>query len=85
MTPPKMMHTLPPAAETLFPADAHRLILGAESRQDLILLAANLGIGVAVVAGRYAKLTHNWKIASPLRGQSYRRRHHQARENRGRR
>jgi HTH-type transcriptional regulator/antitoxin HigA len=56
------------AVDTLFPADADRLISSARSRQDLVLLAARLGIGVTVVAGCYAKLTANWKVASPLRG-----------------
>ena len=56
------------AVETLFPADVSRLIFKAKSRQDLVLLAAHLGIGVAVVAGRYANLTDNWKVASTLRG-----------------
>jgi HTH-type transcriptional regulator/antitoxin HigA len=56
------------AVETLFPADANHLISRAKTRQDLVLLAAHLGIGVAVVAGCHAKLTDNWKVASPLRG-----------------
>ena len=56
------------AVETLFPADTNHLISNAQSRQDLVLLAARLGIGVAVVAGCYAKLTDDWKVASPLRG-----------------
>jgi HTH-type transcriptional regulator/antitoxin HigA len=56
------------ALETLFPGEANRLIAKSRSRQDLVVLAAHLGIGVAVVAGRYAKLTDDWKVASPLRG-----------------
>lgn len=56
------------AIETLVPGDARDRIAQAGSRQDLVLLAARLGIGVAVVAGQYAKLTDRWDIASPLRG-----------------
>jgi HTH-type transcriptional regulator/antitoxin HigA len=56
------------AAETLFPAGAQRLIANAHSRQDLVVLAAQLGIGVTVVAGCYANLTRDWKLASQLRG-----------------
>lgn len=56
------------ALDTLFPGDARDRIAHATSRQDLVLLAAQLGIGVAVVAGRYAKVTDNWRVASPLRG-----------------
>lgn len=56
------------AIETLFPGDARDRIAHASSREDLVLLAARLGIGVAVVAGQYAKLTDQWRVASPLRG-----------------
>jgi HTH-type transcriptional regulator / antitoxin HigA len=56
------------AIETLVPGNARDRIAQAGSRQDLVLLAARLGIGVAIVAGQYAKLTNAWDVASPLRG-----------------
>jgi len=56
------------AVEILAPGNARDRIAKAGSRQDLVLLAARLGIGIAIVAGQYAKLTDRWDIASPLRG-----------------
>jgi HTH-type transcriptional regulator/antitoxin HigA len=56
------------AVETLFPGDASELIANARSRQDLIMLATRLGVGVAVVAGCYGNLTQEWKVVSSLRG-----------------
>lgn len=56
------------AVDTLFPNNTSHLISNAQSRQDLVLLAARLGIAVTVVASCYARLTNNWKVASPLRG-----------------
>lgn len=56
------------AVDTLFPGDARDRIALANTRQDLVLPSAQLGIGVAVVAGSFAKLTDNWKMTSPLRG-----------------
>jgi HTH-type transcriptional regulator/antitoxin HigA len=56
------------AVDTLFPGDARDRIARATTKQDLVLLSAQLGTGIAVVAGSFAKLTDNWKMASPLRG-----------------
>jgi HTH-type transcriptional regulator/antitoxin HigA len=56
------------AVDTLFPGDASQRIARAVSREDLVILAAHLGIGVAVVAGHYGYLTDRWNVASPLRG-----------------
>jgi HTH-type transcriptional regulator/antitoxin HigA len=56
------------AVETLFPGSAQSLIANAKTRRDLVLLAAELGIGVSSVAGRFARITREWKLASPLRG-----------------
>lgn len=56
------------ALETLFPGDARDRISRAASREDLVVLAAQLGVGVAVVAGQFAKLTNRWNVASSLRG-----------------
>jgi HTH-type transcriptional regulator/antitoxin HigA len=56
------------AGEMFFPGNASDLIAHARSRQDLVMLATHLGVGVSVVAGRYARLTKEWKAASSLRG-----------------
>jgi len=55
------------ADELLFPGDSSVEIARARSQHDLILIAARIGIGVPTVAGRYAKLTGKWNIASRLR------------------
>jgi HTH-type transcriptional regulator / antitoxin HigA len=56
------------AAETLFPGGSSDQIARVRSRQDLIIIASRLGIGVPSVAGRYGKLTGKWNIVSALRG-----------------
>ena len=56
------------AVETLFPGDARERIARATNRQELVLLAAQLGVGVTVVAGNFANQTKDWKLASSLRG-----------------
>ena len=55
------------ASELLFPGDASDRIARARSQQDLIRIAAQLGIGVSSVAGRYGHLTENWRIIGRLR------------------
>lgn len=56
------------AADTLFPGDARERIARATNRQELLLLAAQLGVGVSVVAGNFANQTKDWKLTSSLRG-----------------
>lgn len=56
------------AADTLIPPAVRERLAHAGSRQDLVVLAAAIGVGVAVVAGQYAKMTDRWDVASPLRG-----------------
>ena len=57
------------AVDTLFPGKSSDLIAQARSQRELIIIAARLGIGVSVVAGRYGKLTEEWKLVSRLREQ----------------
>jgi HTH-type transcriptional regulator/antitoxin HigA len=56
------------AADILFPGDTSDLISRARSHQELILIAARLGVGVATVAGRHGNLTGKWNVAGRLRG-----------------
>lgn len=56
------------ALKTLVPGDARDRISQARSRQDLVVLAAQLGVSVSIIAGQYGKLTGRWDTASPLRG-----------------
>lgn len=55
------------AVETLFPGDSSARIARAKSNRELIVLAAQLGIGVSVVAGRYGKLTEQWPLVGRIR------------------
>lgn len=56
------------ASELLFPGDATDRIAQARSRQELVLLAAELKIGVPSVAGLHCRLTDDWRTHSKLRG-----------------
>jgi HTH-type transcriptional regulator/antitoxin HigA len=56
------------AGDILFPDDTSDQIARARNHQDLILIAARLGIGVATVAGRHGNLTKKWNLAGRLRG-----------------
>lgn len=55
------------AVEMLFPGDSSDSIARATSQRDVIIIAARLGIGVPMVAGRYGNLTKQWKLVSRLR------------------
>lgn len=55
------------AIDTLFPDESSDLIANATTPHELIILAARLGVGVSVVAGRHGKLTGNWNTVSRLR------------------
>lgn len=55
------------AAEVLFPKTARLRIAGAKSKQELVLLAAELNLGVAMVAGQHGHLTKDWRTGGSLR------------------
>ncbi|MEV7398621.1 helix-turn-helix domain-containing protein [Aeromicrobium sp. NPDC092404] len=55
------------AASVLFPGDARDRIGRARTRQELILLAADLKLGLPVVAGQHGHLTNNWQVGGKLR------------------
>lgn len=55
------------AVETLFPGDASEKIARAKSNRELIVLAAQLGIGVSMVAGHYGTVTTQWQLVGRLR------------------
>lgn len=57
------------ARKTLLPDGATEKIATAETREDLVRLAANYGVGPAIVAGQYGRATKNWgQPAAGLRG-----------------
>ena len=56
------------AEATLLPDDARALIARAATREQLLLLAARLGVGVTVVAGHHGHATGRWNIGGTLRG-----------------
>jgi len=55
------------AVETLFPGESSNSIARATSHREMIIIAAQLGIGVPMVAGRHGNLTNQWKRVSRLR------------------
>ena len=55
------------AESVLFPNNAQARIAAASTRQGLILLAADLKLGLAVVAGQHGHLTNNWHVGGKLR------------------
>jgi HTH-type transcriptional regulator/antitoxin HigA len=56
------------ATDMLLSGDANDQIAQARSHQDLVLIAARLGIGVPSIAGRHGRLTQKWNVAGRLRG-----------------
>jgi HTH-type transcriptional regulator / antitoxin HigA len=56
------------AEATLLPGNTRTKIMQVTSRPELLLLAAELGIGVSVVAGQHGYLTSKWQIGGALRG-----------------
>jgi addiction module HigA family antidote len=56
------------AEQTLLPDEARTLITRAATREQLLLLAAKLGVGVAIVAGHHGHATGKWAIGGSLRG-----------------
>ena len=51
------------AEQTLLPDDAR-----AATREQLLLLAARLGVGVTIIAGQHGHATGHWNIGGSLRG-----------------
>ena len=55
------------AENTLLPGDTRTQIARATSREELLLLATRLGIGVTIVAGQHGHATGQWNIGGTLR------------------
>ncbi|GAA0950554.1 ImmA/IrrE family metallo-endopeptidase [Kribbella koreensis] len=55
------------AGKVLFPRAAKMQIAAAKSRQELIFLAAEYNLGVAIVAGQHGHLTNDWRTGGSLR------------------
>jgi HTH-type transcriptional regulator/antitoxin HigA len=55
------------AAGVLFPKGTKLRIAGAKTKQELMLLAADLNLGVAIVAGQHGHLTGDWRTGGSLR------------------
>jgi len=56
------------AEETLLPAGTAERIARATTREELLLLATGLRIGVTIVAGQHGHATGRWKVGGSLRG-----------------
>lgn len=56
------------AEHTLLSDDARALIARATTREQLLLLAARLGVGVTIVAGHHGHATGHWNVGGSLRG-----------------
>jgi HTH-type transcriptional regulator/antitoxin HigA len=56
------------AERTLLPDDARGIVASATTREQLLLLAARLGVGVTIVAGHHGHATGQWHIGGSLRG-----------------
>lgn len=56
------------AEQTLLPDDARAMIARANTREQLLILAARLGVGPAIVAGHHGYATGHWHIGGSLRG-----------------
>jgi HTH-type transcriptional regulator / antitoxin HigA len=56
------------AERALLPDEARARIARATTREQLLLLAAALGIGVTIVAGHHGYATSNWQVGGSLRG-----------------
>ena len=51
----------------LFPKSAALRIAAARTKPELLLLAAELNLGIAVVAGQHGHLTGDWRTGGSLR------------------
>jgi len=56
------------AEDTLIPLGARAQISRATTREQLLLLAGRLGLGISIVAGQHGHLTDRWNIGGALRG-----------------
>lgn len=56
------------AENELVPEHEVAQIEAAKSKDQLLLIAARLGVGSSVVAGRHGRVTQRWDFASSLRG-----------------
>jgi HTH-type transcriptional regulator / antitoxin HigA len=56
------------AEDTLLPPAARTQIARATTREQLLLLAARLGVGVTIIAGHHGHATGRWNIGGTLRG-----------------
>lgn len=56
------------AEHTLLPDEVRTIIARATTREQLLLLAASLGLGVTIVAGYHGHATGHWNIGGSLRG-----------------
>jgi len=56
------------AEHTLLPENARTTIVQATTREQLLLLAARLGVGVTIVAGHHGHATGHWNVGGSLRG-----------------
>lgn len=55
------------AESVLFPKSATLRIAGAKTKKELVFLAAELNLGVAIVAGQHGHLTGDWRTGGSLR------------------
>jgi HTH-type transcriptional regulator/antitoxin HigA len=56
------------AEQTLLPEEARALIARATTREQLLLLAAKLGVGASIVSGHHGHATKRWTVGGNLRG-----------------
>jgi len=56
------------AEQTLLPDQSRAAIARATTREQLLLLATRLGVGVTIVAGHHGHATGQWHIGGSLRG-----------------
>jgi HTH-type transcriptional regulator/antitoxin HigA len=56
------------AEQTLLSDAAREQIAKAATREQLLLLAARLGVGAAIIAGQHGHKTNKWYIGGKLRG-----------------
>ncbi|MEV4050778.1 helix-turn-helix domain-containing protein [Amycolatopsis sp. NPDC049688] len=56
------------AADTLIDNSFNQEVADAATRNSLAVIAARLGVGTSIVAGRHGHLTNNWRTGAALRG-----------------
>jgi hypothetical protein len=56
------------AEQTLLPDDARVAIARATTREQLLLLASSIGVGVTIIAGHHGHITGHWQTGGSLRG-----------------